>query len=154
METKKTPIEIPVEEFDRRFDAEDITPHEVIKLKKLVIFGAGERGISFKNSFLKCDTLFSSEQFEVLFCDNDEKKWDTIVDGTRCYAPLSCLNNINPQSDVVVVANSDPAEIFHTQLRGLKRIFRGYIVLSVCGIRRYCDYGFHLWPYNGSNNMR
>lgn len=89
-------------------------------MKKLVIFGAGERGISFKNSFLQGNILFNNEQFEVLFCDNDEKKWETALDGAMCYSPVYCLSRIDPQSDIVVVANSAWVEIFHRQLKDLK----------------------------------
>ena len=85
-------------------------------MKKMVIFGAGSRGIAFKNSFIKCPLLFNSQEYELLFCDNDTKKHNTRIDGILCLEPVECLSGLDFKKDVIVIANHAVSEIFFRQL--------------------------------------
>ena len=82
----------------------------IIKNRNIFIFGSGIIGKRF-NQFLR---MF---QFEICgFCDNDEKKYGDVVDGTKVY-PLEVILEQYPQAYFIIANKKNADDIFNQLLK-------------------------------------
>lgn len=90
---------------------EFVRQHKVAK-KKIICFGAGEKGIRAKQFFQKagCEVAY--------FCDNAKEKWGSLVEGTEVIGPKR-LKELYDTGEVCVLIASGYRKEIQEQLVGM-----------------------------------